>query len=164
MVRGESSVGSACAQRRVPHILRAQLREPRGCTVEQRPMRVAIEAASLTLTSGGLSRYTTELSLALARCFPADEVYLISDQAFTMPGNAPPNLKRGGGPRNAVERRWWLWGIARETERLGADVVHGPDFAVPYLGGRPSVLTLHDLSPWIDERWHRDAQRVKRRT
>jgi glycosyltransferase involved in cell wall biosynthesis len=81
-----------------------------------------------------------------------------------MPENAPPNLKRGGGPRNAVERRWWLWGIARETERLGADVVHGPDFAVPYLGGRPSVLTLHDLSPWIDERWHRDAQRVKRRT
>ena len=28
----------------------------------------------------------------------------------------------GGGPRNAMERRWWLWGMAREMARLHADV------------------------------------------
>jgi glycosyltransferase involved in cell wall biosynthesis len=127
-------------------------------------MRVAIEAGPLALTSGGLSRYTTELSLALARTFGDDEYFLLSDQSFQMPGGAPSNLKRGGGPRSAVERRWWLWGIARELERLGADVIHGPDFSVPYLAQRPSVLTLHDLSPWMDERWHHAARRVKRRT
>jgi len=127
-------------------------------------MRVAIEAASLALTSGGLPRYTSELSLALARCFPDDEFVLISDQPFPMPSAAPPNLIRGGGPRNAIERRWWLWGITSEMRRLGADLIHGPDFAVPYLGRRPSVLTLHDLSPWMDERWHQAAGRVKRRT
>lgn len=127
-------------------------------------MRVAIEAASLALSSGGLQRYTSELSLALARCFPADEFYLTSDQPFRMPPNAPPNLKCGNGPANALERRWWLWGLAREMRRLRADLVHGPDFAVPYLSRRPSVLTLHDLSPWMDPRWHRDAVRVRRRT
>ena len=127
-------------------------------------MRVAIEATSLTLSSGGLARYTSELSLALARAFPLDEFYLISDQLFPMPEGAPPNLKRGGGPRNAVERRWWLWGIAREMARLGADLVHGPDFAVPYISRRPSVMTLHDLSPWMNKRWHHAAQRVRRRT
>jgi glycosyltransferase involved in cell wall biosynthesis len=127
-------------------------------------MRVAIEAASLALTSGGLARYTSELSLALAHCFPSDEFFLISDQPFAMPTGAPPNLRRGGGPRNAIERRWWLWGIASEMRRLGADLVHGPDFAVPYLGRRPSVLTLHDLSPWMDPRWHQLAGRVQRRT
>src|SRR5580658_8263554 len=127
-------------------------------------MRMAIEAASLALSSGGLARYTSELSLALARCFPADEFYLTSDQPFRMPVGAPPNLKRGGGPRNALERRWWLWGLAREMRRLGADLVHGPDFAVPYISGRPSVLTLHDLSPWMDRRWHGAAVRVRRRT
>jgi glycosyltransferase involved in cell wall biosynthesis len=127
-------------------------------------MRVAIEAASLSLTSGGLARYTSELSLALARSFPADEFYLISDQPFHMPSPAPPNLQRGGGPRNAAERRWWLWGMARELARLHADVVHGPDFAVPYLTRRPSVLTIHDLSPWMDARWHHAAQRVRLRT
>src|SRR5437016_657091 len=127
-------------------------------------MRVAIEAASLSLSSGGLARYTSELSLALARCFPDDEFFLTSDQPFCMPPDAPANLKRGGGPRNAVERRWWLWGLAREMNRLGADLVHGPDFAVPYLARRPSVLTLHDLSPWMGERWHHGAGRVRRRT
>jgi glycosyltransferase involved in cell wall biosynthesis len=127
-------------------------------------MRVAIEAASLALSSGGLARYTTELSLALARAFPGDEFFLISDQPFRMPPSAPPNLKRGGGPRNAIDRRWWLWGIAREMDRLGADVVHGPDFAVPYLPSRPSVLTLHDLSPWMDAAWHSAAGRVAHRT
>jgi glycosyltransferase involved in cell wall biosynthesis len=127
-------------------------------------MRVAIEAASLALTSGGLARYTSELSLALARGFPDDEFYLVSDQAFSMPAGAPPNLRRGGAPRNMLERRWWLWGLDREVARLGADVVHGPDFAVPYLKRRPSVLTIHDLSPWMDEGWHHAADRVRRRT
>src|SRR4051812_2319741 len=127
-------------------------------------MRVAIEAASLSLSSGGLARYTGELALALARCFPDDEFFYVSDQPFEMPHGAPDNLRRGGGPRNAVERRWWLWGIDRELARLRADVVHGPDFAVPYLTRRPSVLTLHDLSPWINEGWHHAADRVRRRT
>ena len=127
-------------------------------------MRVAIEAASLALTSGGLARYTSELSLALARGFPDDEFFLVSDQPFSMPEPAPLNLRRGGRPRNTLERRWWLWGLDREVGRLGADVIHGPDFAVPYLKRRPSVLTLHDLSPWMKSGWHHAADRVRRRT
>lgn len=127
-------------------------------------MRVAIEAASLALTSGGLARYTCELSLALARAYPDDEFYLTSDQSFAMPPDAPPNLRRGGGPRNTLERRWWLWGLSRELSRLSADLIHGPDFSVPYIPARPSVLTLHDLSPWLNEDWHADAHRVRRRT
>jgi len=127
-------------------------------------MRVAIEAASLGLSSGGLARYTSELSLALARTFPDDEYFLVSDQPFRMPEDSPANLKRGGGPRNAAERRWWIWGLDREMNRLGADLIHGPDFAVPYIPRRPSVLTLHDLSPWMNRRWHHGAKRVRRRT
>src|ERR1017187_7959804 len=127
-------------------------------------MRVVIEAASLSLSSGGLARHTSQLSPAVGRCFPEDEFYLVSDQPFRMPSPAPVNLKCGGGPRNAMERRWWLWGLAREMGRLGADLVHGPDFSVPYLSRRPSVLTLHDLSPWMDRRWHHAAQRIRRRT
>ena len=127
-------------------------------------MRVAIEAASLSLSSGGLARYTAELSLALARSFPDDEFFLCSDQPFRMPPGSPSNLQRGGGPRNSMERRWWLWGMAREMNRLGADLVHGPDFAVPYIPRRPSVLTLHDLSPWMKAGWRPAAKRVRRRT
>jgi glycosyltransferase involved in cell wall biosynthesis len=131
-------------------------------------MRVAIEAASLTLSSGGLARYTSELGLALARAFPQDEFWLVSDREFAMPAtpdhSPPPNLKRGGGPRNGMERRWWMWGLNRELERLGAHLVHGPDFAVPYVPRRPSVVTLHDLSPWLEPEWHSNAGRVRQRT
>ena len=127
-------------------------------------MRVLVEAAPLTLSSGGLARYTGELSLALARCFREDEFFLATDRPFEMPAAAAPNLKRGGGPRSAAERRWWLWGLGREARRLHADVVHGPDFSVPYIPQKPSVLTLHDLSPWIKSDWHHAADRVRRRT
>jgi len=127
-------------------------------------MRVVIEATPLSLSSGGLARYTNQLSLALARRFPQDEFLLTSDQRFAAPAGAPDNLQRGTGPQRAIERRWWLWGLGREAARWRADVIHGPDFAVPYLPLRPSVLTLHDLSPWMNPEWHRSARRVKRRT
>ncbi len=132
-------------------------------------MRVVLEAASLSLSSGGLARYTAELARALAHQYPADEFILVSDQPFSLGRPAgqslsPANLHTGGGPHNWLERRWWLWGLPSEARRLGADLIHGPDFAVPYLPLRPSVLTLHDLSPWLDAGWHHAARRVKRRT
>src|ERR1019366_5955636 len=158
MVSRQFGVGSARALWRLSHLLRTQLRQPYGRLIALKPMRVVIEAASLSLSSGGLARYTSELSPALGRWFPGRELYPASDQPFRMPSPAPVNLKCGGGPRNAMERRWWLWGLTREMGRLGAGLVHGPDFAVPYLSRRPSVLTMQDLSPWMDRRWHHAAQ------
>jgi glycosyltransferase involved in cell wall biosynthesis len=127
-------------------------------------MRVAIDATPLTLSSGGLRRYTLELSVALAENFPEDEFFLVSDQPFEKPRAAPPNLRRGCGPRRPIERRWWLWGLDRELQRLGVELFHGTDFEVPYIQRRPSVLTLHDLSPWMDPVWHSAADRVRNRT
>ena len=127
-------------------------------------MRVAIDATPLTLSSGGLARYTRELSLALARTFPADEFVLVSDQPFELPAGGPANLTRGGAPRGVLERRWWLWGLDRELDRLSAGLFHGTNFAVPYIPRRPSVLTLHDLSPWMNPEWHHAAERVRART
>src|SRR5215468_8748740 len=100
MVQPECILGGACAQRRVPRLLRNQLQQSRDRALKAR-VRVAIEAAPLATGAGGLARYTAELSGALARCFPEDEFYLFSDQPFRMPDASPPNLKRGGGPRNA---------------------------------------------------------------
>jgi len=121
---------------------------------------VALDATPLTLSSGGLLRYTAELSRALAENFPEDRFLLVSDQPFRMPEHAPSNLTRGRPPRNLLERRWWLWGLSRQP----ADVFHGTDFAVPYLPVRPSVLSLHDLSPWLEPGWHHAAARVRLRT
>jgi glycosyltransferase involved in cell wall biosynthesis len=127
-------------------------------------MRVAIDATALVLSSGGLARYTAELSRALAEQYPDDEFTLLSDLRFRMLERPPANLKRGGLPRNAGERKWWLWGADREMSRQDSELFHGTNFAVPYIPRRPSVVTIHDLSPWMNREWHHDAGRVRRRT
>ena len=127
-------------------------------------MRIALDATPLTLTTGGLARYTTELSTALAENYPDDNFALLSDQPFRMPAARHMNLRRGGPPRNRLERRWWMWGVQREMSRFGCALFHGTNFEVPYAPLRPSVVTVHDLSPWMNPTWHYAADRVRRRT
>jgi alpha-1,3-rhamnosyl/mannosyltransferase len=127
-------------------------------------VRIALDATPLTLSSGGLPRYVSELSLALAREFPEDEYVFLSDQPFSMPPDAPPNLTRGRGVETPAEKHWWLWGLRGAIRNAGAEVFHGTNFEVPYVGGVPSVLTIHDLSPWRDRAWHDAADRVRQRT
>src|SRR2546426_35549 len=62
-------------------------------------MRVALDATPLALTTGGLTRYTAELSRALADRYPESDFVLISDQAFTMPEPLGGSLRAGGRPR-----------------------------------------------------------------
>jgi glycosyltransferase involved in cell wall biosynthesis len=132
-------------------------------------VRIALDATPLTISSGGLPRYVTELSIALAREFPGDIYYLLSDQPFVMPERAPANLLRGRQPHSAAERRWWLWGIQHAIRQTGAQVFHGTNFEVPYLGTTPAILTIHDLSPWRERAWqlhthNAEADRVRWRT
>ncbi len=130
-------------------------------------MTIALDATPLTISTGGVPRYTLELARALAAEFPQDQYWLLSDQAFSLPSSLPPNLHTGSPPPDLLGRRWWLAGLDREMSRRQVDLFHGTDFSVPYLNRRPSVMTLHDLSPWvIQEGTHADpgARRVRRRT
>lgn len=127
-------------------------------------MRIALDATPLSVPTGGVRRYTAELCRALAENFPVDELWLLSDQSYENPCPERANVKIGRVPRNLLERRWWLWGLRGEIARLGIEIFHGTDFSVPYLPGRPAVLTLHDLSPWLNPAWHAEAGRVRRRT
>jgi glycosyltransferase involved in cell wall biosynthesis len=116
-----------------------------------------------------VARYTLELARALAARFPADSYWLLSDQAIPPLAGLPPNLSIGGNRRNPLVRKWWLAGLPREMARVGAALFHGTDFSVPYLPVKPSVLTLHDLSPWLplsenEPDWQPDAGRVRSRT
>jgi glycosyltransferase involved in cell wall biosynthesis len=127
-------------------------------------VRIALDATPLILTSGGLPRYVSELSLALAREFPEDQYLLLSDQPFPLPRNAPPNLVRGRGAHAELDKRWWLWGVRQAILDAGAQLFHGTNFEVPYLSETPAILTIHDLSPWRNPEWHDSAGRVRRRT
>lgn len=127
---------------------------------------IALDATPLTVSTGGVGRYTMEVARALACEYPADQYWLLSDQPFRSPLPDPglPNLHAGDGPRNPAECKWWSWGLDREMRRRRIELFHGTDYSVPYLPLRPSVMTLHDLSPWLDPVWQPDASRVRRRT
>ena len=124
-------------------------------------MIAALDATPLSLTSGGLRRYVTELSLALGRGFPDDRFVLMSNQAFSCPAAAPRNLT---ALATAGPGRWWLNGVRSAIRDSKAAVFHGTNFEVPWVGRTPSLLTIHDLSPWRDAAWHHAADRVRRRT
>lgn len=111
-----------------------------------------------------MRRYTDELSRALATEFPEDNFLLVSDQSIDAATDASGNLKLCRRPQNAFERRWWLCGLNRELSRERIDVFHGTNFEVPYLPLRPSVLTLHDLSPWRRTESKNGSARVRART
>ena len=128
-------------------------------------MRIAIDATPLVEGTGGISRYTAELAGALAKEFPDDEYWLVSDQDWTGGPAETPNLRRGQRPQNFLARRWWLAGLPWELTRLGAAIFQGTDFAVPYVPVTPSVMMFHDTSPWQEgERRTEAAERVRRRT
>ena len=127
-------------------------------------MNIALDATPLMVPSGGVRRYTEQLSCALAETFPGDNFWLLSDQPFDVPRAGLGNLKTGKRPGSMLDRRWWLWGLQREIARLKIMVFHGTDFAVPYLPVCASVMTLHDLSPWMDPAWHSESDRVRNRT
>lgn len=132
-------------------------------------MTIALDATPLSVATGGVARYTLELARALAARFPADSYWLLSDQPVPPLANSPLNLNIGGSPNSTLVRKWWLVGLPREMARIGADLFHGTDFAVPYLPMRPSVMTLHDLSPWMEPsesgvEWQPGAVRVRTRT
>ena len=127
-------------------------------------MRVALDATALVLSTGGLARYAAELSRALADNCPDDDFMLLGDRPFPMPSTEKHNLHCGGLPHNGFERRWWLWGVNREMRRQRCELFHGTNFSTPYMPLRPSVITVHDLSPWMNPEWQHGANRVRQRT
>lgn len=126
-------------------------------------MRIAIDATPLSIPTGGVRRYTEELVRALALEYADDTFWLVSDQPFEMP-DGPSNVQKGNGPPTLLDRRWWTAGLPRVLRRLSADVFHGTDFAVPYVPTRPSVMMIHDLSPWRDGLAEFTSRRVRHRT
>jgi glycosyltransferase involved in cell wall biosynthesis len=125
---------------------------------------IALDGTPLTVSTGGVARYTLELARALAVEFPEDQYWLLSDQILPQLASLPPNLHIGSSPKTPAERKWWLFGLGREMSRRGVNLFHGTDFSVPYLPRRPSVMTIHDLSPWTHADLQPDAERVRRRT
>jgi glycosyltransferase involved in cell wall biosynthesis len=100
-----------------------------------------------------------ELRRALGRLQTSDEYLMLTDQAIV------DDFDVIGPDPGVLNRRWWLAGLPRLLRRLRVDVFHGTEFAVPYIPVCASVMSVHDLSPWMDPAWHgAGVERVRSRT
>lgn len=109
-------------------------------------MKVAYDAGPLLGTPTGVGRYAGELAAALTARGIELQRYAIS---FGAPPD--PSVRRWKVPARAVQRCWMA--VGRPIPRSlfeGCELVHATNFALPPTGGRPGVVTVHDLS------FHRD--------
>lgn len=96
--------------------------------------KIVLDATPLAGTWGGVARFTQELLHGLSQSHSGFQYETWSDQTEPKP--------------QGWDRRWWAWGLPRRLAQHKVALFHGTDFAVPYWGACPTVMTVHDLSPW----------------
>lgn len=131
-------------------------------------MRIGLDGIPLGELKTGVGHYTFELARSLALLSPRDEFELVSPHFYVAAGGdesenaSPPNLRltraRVG---RLLRRRWWSLGLPLYDKLARFDLFHGTNYDVPLWGGRPTVVTIHDLSMFLHPETH-EAHLVKR--
>jgi glycosyltransferase involved in cell wall biosynthesis len=107
------------------------------------PVRIAYNALALTPSGTGVQTYIRELLAALVTERPANVELVARVQRDSVPllpsgvrANAMPNLSGAGRT------------LASLRSLGAADLVHGLDVDVPLRAHAPTVVTVHDLTPF----------------
>lgn len=141
-----------------------ELGQTPGQIASQAGMRILLDGGPLTVATGGIRRYVQELSVALATQNPDDEIHVVTDRPIErLERLSDAGIHIHAETPEGWDRRWWLVGLPRLCRRLNATVFHGTDFTVPLLHRFPTVITIHDLSPWMNADWQPAANRIRRR-
>jgi glycosyltransferase involved in cell wall biosynthesis len=111
-------------------------------------LRVVLDATPLSVATGGIRRYTEQLTQGLRTL--GHQVLLASDQPLI---GAEADLS----PKDSFDQKWWSWGLPRQLAEAKVDVFHGSDFCVPWWKRVAAVMMIHDLTPWLLE----DAARLR---
>ncbi len=154
------------------------------------PQTIALLADAISYPLTGIGRYAWVLAKALDENAAALGFTPVFSTAFGLRSfaalssgvgvpahdgpSSPPALRRRAiaGLKNWLSQRRWVnelyaWRLdaihASNLAKSGAQVVHGPNFYLPSTlpGSIHALVTIHDLSVWVDARWH-PAARVAR--
>jgi glycosyltransferase involved in cell wall biosynthesis len=116
-------------------------------------LRVLVDATDVPTDRGALGRYVdgligaligTGVDLAVA-CQRAD------DERYA---RLAPGAKIVAGPvglgHRSERHAWEQTGLPVVADQVGADVIHMPNYSMPLRPGRPTVVTIHDISFFTD--------------
>lgn len=124
-------------------------------------MRIGLNISTASATPAGIGNY----ALQLARQLPlaareVDWVFFGSDPGFAH-ALTRENAKVLGAGKSGLARILWeqiALPLAARKERL--DLLHGADFSRPVAYQRPTINTIHDLSPFAASRFFPFAKRA----
>jgi hypothetical protein len=125
--------------------------------------RVLVDATEVPADRGALGRYVdglltalgaAETDLAIACQRSDEERYrrLIPDAQIA---TAPPTIMH-----RAARLAWEQSGLPVLAQQVSADVIHAPHYSMPLRPGRPTVVTVHDLTFFTEPELHSPVSSV----
>jgi glycosyltransferase involved in cell wall biosynthesis len=130
-------------------------------------MKIGVDGIPLAQVKTGVGHYTFEIARGVSDAHASDEVQVVSHLPFepSAISDNSENLKFIHEPVNAATKHWWTLGLPLYIRSNSVDLFHGTNYDVPVWGGRPTVLTIHDLSLLLFPQTHetRRVSRAKRR-
>ncbi len=109
-------------------------------------MRIGIDARLVFYNRAGIGQYIIQLTEALARLEPQDDMFVLlqsrKDQSTLINTNGFERKSLWTPSHNRFEQP----ALSFEISRLGLDLLHSPDFIPPFRRKCKSVITIHDLA------------------
>lgn len=119
--------------------------------------RVLVDATAVPADRGALGRYVDGLIAALAA---ADTDLAVACQRSDVErySRMAPNARVASGPV-AISHRparlaWEQTGLPLLAQQVEADVIHSPYYSMPLRPGRPTVVTIHDVTYFSEPELH----------
>lgn len=119
--------------------------------------RVLVDATAVPADRGALGRYVDGLITALAA---ADTDLAVACQRSDVERYArmAPDARVVSGPIAIAHRparlAWEQTGLPLLAQQVEADVIHSPHFSMPLRPGKPTVVTIHDVTYFTEPEVH----------
>ncbi|MEU5883260.1 glycosyltransferase family 1 protein [Spirillospora sp. NPDC047279] len=119
--------------------------------------RILVDATAVPADRGGLGRYCDGLLVALDR-LGADLAIACQRSDEQRYGTLAPNARIVAGPAALAHRAsrlaWEQTGLPYVAQQVAADVIHLPAYILPTRAGRPTVVTIHDVTVFAEPEVH----------
>jgi len=116
-------------------------------------MRIGISAHFWPRLTSGSGQYLRHLARELARLGSEHDLILIGEAGAFADGKPPlpaVELPRGPFPAGRPAKLYFEQvALPRAARSLGLDLLHVPYLAPPLFSPVPTVVTVHDLIPWL---------------
>ena len=120
-------------------------------------LRVLVDATDVPTDRGALGRYVDGLIGALGSA-GADLAVVCQRADEERYGRLAPGASVVAGPAALGHRparlAWEQSGLPVVAQQVGADVIHMPHYSMPLRPGRPTVVTVHDVTYFTEPEQH----------